>query len=157
MEGNEIGDELSSITLKPIGIVRSEVKETPPLDSRDWGKIVSEVVIEPGLAEALDGIEEFSHIVVLYWMHKIASGKVPLKTHPMGDRELPLTGLFATRTPHRPNRIGKTTVRLLQRQGNILRVKGLDALDGSPVIDIKPYIPKDDLQDARVPRWIKNR
>ncbi len=148
---------MSEITLKPIGIVRSEVKDIPPLDSHDWGKVISEIVIEPGLADALDGIEEFSHVVVLYWMHKIAPGEVPHKTYPMGDKKLPLTGIFATRTPHRPNRIGKTTVRLLQRQGNILRVKGLDALDGSPVIDIKPYIPKSDLQDARVPDWIKNR
>ncbi len=90
-------------------------------------------------------------------MHRRAEGEVSLKVHPMGRDEFPLVGLFATRTPNRPNRIGKTTVRLLERRGNILRVKGLDALDGSPIIDIKPYIPRDDLLDAKVPQWIKKQ
>ena len=148
-------DEQSTMTLKPIGIVRSEIKSPPP-DRRDWWKgIVSEIVIDSSLAEALDGLEGFSHIIVLYWMHRTASGELALKVHPMGRQEVPLQGLFAVRTPNRPNRIGKTTVRLLQRQGNILRVEGLDALDGSPVIDIKPYLPGyDSVADARVPWWI---
>ncbi|MFC1990133.1 tRNA (N6-threonylcarbamoyladenosine(37)-N6)-methyltransferase TrmO [Chloroflexota bacterium] len=156
--GAEMAGKLPSVTLKAIGIIRNEIREAVPLDSRDWGKIVSEIVIDSSLAEALDGLEEFSHIVVLYWMHRAASGEVPLKIHPRGNRELPLMGLFATRAPNRPNRIGETTVRLLQRQGNILRVKGLDALDGTPVIDIKPYIPGyDSVDKAEVPQWIKNQ
>ncbi len=145
------------MTVKAIGIVRNKIREAPPLSRRDWGKIVSEIVIDDSLTEALHGLEEFSHIVVLYWMHRIPQGEVPLKVHPMSRKELPLVGLFATRTPNRPNRIGKTTVRLLERRGNILRVKGLDALDGSPIIDIKPYIPRDDLLDAKVPQWIKKQ
>ena len=148
-------DEQSTIILKPIGIVRSGIKP-PPAERRDWWKgVVSEIVIDSSLTEALDGLEGFSHIIVLYWMHQAASGKLPLKVHPMGRKEVPVQGLFAVRTPNRPNRIGKATVRLLQRQGNILRVKGLDALDGSPVIDIKPYLPGyDSVTDARVPQWI---
>ncbi len=153
-----MANELPTMTLKAIGFVRSEVKEVPPLDSRDWGKIVSEIVIDSSLTEALDGLEEFSHIVVLYWMHRGAAGEMKLKIHPRGNKELPLTGLFATRTPNRPNRIGETTVRLLQRRGNILRVEGLDALDGTPVIDIKPYIPGHDLAaNIKVPRWITSQ
>ncbi len=149
---------LPTITLKAIGIVRSEVKERPPAERDWWVEAVSEVVIEPGLTEALDGLDDFSHIIVLYWMHQAASGEVPLKVHPMGRKEVPLKGIFATRTPNRPNRIGKATVRLLQRQGNILKVKGLDAIDGSPVIDIKPYIPGyDSVADAKVPQWITKR
>ena len=141
--------------VRAIGIVRSEIKQPA---RRDFEEAVSEVVIDSSLAEALDGLEEFSHIIVLYWMHQVASGKVPLKVHPMGRKEVPLKGLFATRTPNRPNPIGKATVRLLQRQGNILKVKGLDAIDGSPVIDIKPYIPGyDSVADAKVPQWITNR
>ncbi len=147
--------EIPPITLKPIGFVRNEIKEASPTGG-DWGEIVSEIVIDSRLTEALEGLEEFSHIVVLYWMHRVAEVELPLKVHPMRRKELPLIGLFATRAPNRPNRIGKTTVRLLERHGNILKVKGLDALDGSPVIDIKPYIPKDDLLDVKVPRWIKN-
>ncbi|MDD5038328.1 MAG: tRNA (N6-threonylcarbamoyladenosine(37)-N6)-methyltransferase TrmO [Dehalococcoidales bacterium] len=147
----------SNITLKAIGIVRNEVRETPPASMRDWGSMISEIVVDTSLTEALDGLDEFSHIMVLYWMHRITDSEVPLKVHPRGRKDLPLVGLFATRTPNRPNRIGKTTVRLLERRGNILKVKGLDALDGSPVIDIKPCIPQDDLLSAKVPQWIKKQ
>lgn len=145
------------MTAKAIGIVRNKIKETSPTSRRDWSKTVSEIVIDNRLSEALDGLEEFSHIVVLFWMHRIVKSEVPLKIHPMGRKGMPLVGLFATRTPNRPNRIGKTTVRLLERRGNILKVEGLDALDGSPVMDIKPYIPRDDLQDVKVPQWIKKQ
>ena len=151
-----MADELPTITLKAIGIVRNEL-EQPPVSTDRW-EVVSEIVIDPGLTEALDGLEEYSHIIVLWWMHLIPSGEVALKVHPMGRKELPLKGLFALRTPNRPNRIGKTTVRLLQRQGNILMVRGLEALDGSPVIDIKPYLPRyDSATDATVPQWITNQ
>ena len=150
-----MADNLSIMTLKTIGSVRNEIKEASLLPRSDWSKIISEIVIDNRLAEALDGLEEFSHIIVLYWMHRLAKGEVPLKVHPMGREELPLVGLFATRTPNRPNPIGETTVKLLERHGNILKVAGLDALDGSPVIDIKPYIPLDDLLDAKVPSWIR--
>ena len=150
----EMADELPNITLKAIGIVRNEIKEAPA--RRDWWvELISEIVIDSSLTEALDGLEEFSHIIVLYWMHQAASGKVPTKVHPMGRQELPLVGLFATRAPYRPNPIGKATVRLLQRQGNILRVEGLDAIDGTPVIDIKPYLPGYDAPtNAKVAPWI---
>jgi len=152
----QMADELPTITLKAIGIVRNELKQ-PPVRIDRW-EVVSEIVIEPSLTEALDGLEEYSHITVLWWMHLLPSGEVTLKVHPMGREEFPLKGLFALRTPNRPNRIGKTTVRLLQRQGNILRVKGLEALDGSPVIDIKPYLPRyDSVTDATVPPWITSR
>ena len=149
-------DELPTITLKAIGIVRNELKQ-PPVRIDRW-EVVSEIVIEPSLTEALDGLEEYSHITVLWWMHLLPSEEVTLKVHPMGRKEFPLKGLFALRTPNRPNRIGKATVRLLQRQGNILRVKGLEALDGSPVIDMKPYLPRyDSVTDATVPPWITSR
>ena len=151
-------DELPVVSLKPIGIVRNEVKERPPAGRDWWAEVVSEMVIDDSLTEALDGLEGFSHIIVLYWMHRATSGEVPLKIHPRGKSDIPLTGLFATRSPNRPNRIGKATVRLLQRQGNILKVRGLDALNGTPVIDIKPYIPGyDSVAGALVPQWITNR
>jgi tRNA-Thr(GGU) m(6)t(6)A37 methyltransferase TsaA len=152
----EAGIKLTKeLTLKAIGVVRNKAK---PAAKPDWGKITSEIVIDSSLTEALDGLEEFSHIIVLYWMHQAARGKVPLKVHPMGTPELPLVGLFATRSPKRPNPIGKATVRLLKRRGNILTVKGLDAFDGTPVIDIKPYIPGcDAVADAKVPQWVTNQ
>jgi len=148
-------DELPSMTLKAIGIVRSATKQPTGQDGRE---IVSDIVIDSSLTEALDGLDGFSHIIVLYWMHQAMSGEVPLKVRPMGRQGIPLVGLFSTRSPNRPNPIGKATVKLLERQGNILRVEGLDAIDGTPVIDIKPYIPGyDSVADTKVPLWITSR
>ena len=150
-------DELPPMTVKAIGVVRNEVKERSPAGRDWWADLVSEIVLDNSLTEALDGLEEFSHIIVLYWMNRLDADEVPLKIHPRGQRELPLVGLFVTRTPNRPNPIGKATVRLLQRQGNTLRVKGLDAIDGTPVIDIKPYLPGyDSAPDAQIPQWLPN-
>ena len=151
-------DDPPTMILKAIGVVRSEVKEQPPEHRDWWKKVVSEIVVHDRLTEALDGLEEFSHIIVLYWIHLAIAREEPLKIHPRGRAELPLVGFFATRSPNRPNRIGKATVRLLQREGNILKVEGLDALDGTPVIDIKPYVPGyDSVADARVPQWITSQ
>ena len=145
---------LSNMTLKPIGFVRNEVKEPAMLDFKD---VISEIVVDSTLTKALDNLDEFSHIIVLYWMHR-ASRQSLLKIHPKGKEELPLVGLFATRSPNRPNPIGKTIVKLLERRGNILKVEGLDAIDGTPVIDIKPYIPHNDSMDnVKVPPWITSQ
>ena len=143
--------ELPGMTLKAIGIVRSEVKQ--PI-KRKFTDMVSEIVIDSSLTEALDNLDEFSHIIVLYWMHRSRS-PAPIKVHPRNHPELPLMGVFATRSPDRPNPIGKATVKLLQRKGNILIVEGLDAIDGTPVIDIKPYIPGyDSVDNAKAPSWV---
>jgi len=148
-------EELLDISLKVIGIVRNGVKQRPELG---WEEIVSEIVVDSRLTEALDGLEEFSHIIVIYWMHLAsAPGQVPTKIHPRGRQELPLVGIFATRAPSRLNPVGETAVRLLERQGNILKVEGLDAIDGTPVIDIKPYIPgRDAVTEAKAPSWVTN-
>ncbi len=148
--------ELPGMSLKAIGIVRNEVKQP---SRRDYAEVVSEIIIDTGLTEALDNLDEFSHLIVLYWMHQLPAGKqLSLKVHPMGKSELPLVGRFATRSPNRPNPVGQAMVRLLQRRGNILKVKGLDAIDGTPVIDIKPYIPGyDSATDAKAPPWIANQ
>jgi len=144
-------NELPTISLKAIGIVRNEIKQ--PL-RHEWEKVVSDIVVDPSLTEALDNLDEFSHIIVLYWMHQHSPGQPPMKVHPRGEQELPLVGVFATRSPRRPNPVGKAIARLLRRQDNILRVQGLDAIDGTPVIDIKPHIPGyDSVVDARVPQW----
>ena len=142
------------ITLKPIGTVKSEIKQPT---RRDFKDIISEIIIDDNLTEALDNLDEFSHIIIIYWMHR-SSGQPPNKVRPMGKPNLPLVGLFASRAPHRPNPIGKTTVRLLRREGNILKVKGLDAIDGTPVIDVKPYIPGyDSVARAKMPPWVVKR
>jgi tRNA-Thr(GGU) m(6)t(6)A37 methyltransferase TsaA len=145
----------SPITLQPIGVVHSDFKE--PTSARlDLKKIRASIEINPDLTKALEGLEGFSHIIVLYWLHRAVFDKNNLKTYPMGNQNVPLQGLFAVRTPKRPNPIGKSTVRLLSRRGNILDVQGLDAIDGSIVLDIKPYIPGyDSAAGATVPDWVK--
>jgi len=154
--GITVANELSGMTLKAIGVVRNGIKQPLKYGVVRWEEIVSDIVVNSSLTEALDGLEEFSHIIVLYWMHQVrTTGQLPTKIHPRANQELPLVGLFATRSPKRPNPVGKATVRLLQRQDNILKVKGLDAIDGTPVIDIKPYFPRlDSVTNAKVPQWI---
>jgi len=150
-----MANELPSMTLKAIGIVRNGIKQP---QKHGWEKIISDIVINSSLTEALDNLDEFSHIIVLYWMHQLTKGQPPTKVHPMGKQDSPEVGLFASRSPNRPNPVGKTTVRLLERRGNILKVEGLDAIDGTPVIDIKPYIPRyDSATDAKVPPWVTNQ
>ncbi|MGD9143626.1 MAG: tRNA (N6-threonylcarbamoyladenosine(37)-N6)-methyltransferase TrmO [Dehalococcoidia bacterium] len=144
--------EFSEISLKPIGIVRNHIKGPTREESSE---VISEIIIDESLNEALDDLEQFSHIIVLYWIHR-SRRPAPLKVHPRGDPDRAERGVFSTRSPSRPNPIGKATVKLLERKGNILEVRGLDAIDGSPVLDIKPYIPGYDSveSDYRAPSWM---
>jgi tRNA-Thr(GGU) m(6)t(6)A37 methyltransferase TsaA len=144
-------ETLPAITLKPIGVVRNEIKWPARSDHKD---VVSEIVIDSNLTEALDNLDEFSHIIILYWIHK-SPHRAPKKVHPMGNPGRAPMGVFATRSPDRPNPLGKSIARLLQRRDNVLTVQGLDAIDGTPVIDIKPYIPGyDSVDNARAPSWM---
>jgi tRNA (adenine37-N6)-methyltransferase len=105
--------------------------------------------------EALDGLEDYSHVLVIFWMDQAGPPK-SLKDHVQGRKDLPVAGLFARRAPSRPNPIGITAVPLLQRDKNVLRVRGMDAIDGTPLLDIKPYTPAfDRVEDARIPEWCK--
>lgn len=150
--GVKMASELPSMTLKAIGIVRNEIKQPT---GQDFKGIVSDIVIDSSLTEALDDLDAFSHIIVIYWMHRVTDRLLRTKVRPMDRQEAPLVGLFSARSPNRPNPIGKATVRLLERRDNILRVEGLDAIEGTPVIDIKPYIPGyDSVANAKVPPWI---
>ncbi|MGA7677696.1 MAG: tRNA (N6-threonylcarbamoyladenosine(37)-N6)-methyltransferase TrmO [Dehalococcoidia bacterium] len=141
------------INLTPIGFVRNNIKE-PGIE--DWRTVTSEIIIEENLKEALSRIDEFSHIIVIYWMHKLPpSQRSIIKVHPQANQNLPLVGVFASRSPARPNPIGVTTVKLLERRDNVLKVTGLDAINGTPVLDIKPYIPGDDSStEAKTPGWL---
>lgn len=141
------------ISLKPIGTVRSPIKERGRRDSSD---IIAEIVLEPELTEGLDNLDDFSHITIIYYMHQ-SRKPAPLKIHPKYRTEPTPIGVFASRSPDRPNALGKTIVKILERRENVLKVQGLDAIDGTPVIDIKPYIPDiDSVPDARLPRWMKS-
>jgi len=141
------------IEVKPIGFVKTTAvgKEV-----RKKGTI-SEIILRSDLTEALEGIDEFSHVFVLFWMHETSTEeRRTVKTHPRGRRNLPLLGVFATRTPRRPNPIGLTLVELLKADGNVLTVRNLDAFDGTPVLDIKPFDTWDMTDDAQVPQWWRN-
>jgi tRNA-Thr(GGU) m(6)t(6)A37 methyltransferase TsaA len=157
------------ITLKPVGVVRNDIKK-PSLAAHsgdlNWENEdhppshptanISEIVIDPDYAGILDGIEDFSHLLVLYWAHQVdAEGRTLTKVHPMGRKDLPLVGVFATCSPARPNPVLVIAVRLLERDGYTLRVEGLDAVDGSPVVDIKPYLPSYySIADAKLSGWM---
>lgn len=144
-------DKAGNLKMKPLGRARNRVKK-PMLPG--WNKIVTEIVIDKKYGKGLDGIEDYSHIIVVYWMDKEI--ECHLKHHPQGKANVPYIGIFACRCPQRPNPIAISTVKLLSRKSNVLKVKGLDILDGTPIIDIKPYTPRyDEIRNAKVPAWVK--
>ena len=139
-----------SITMKPIGYVRTKAIG----DEVKNKKLVSEIHIKPELSEALDGITEYSHLHVLFWLHEISEEKrMTFKVQPRGRSDLPFIGVFAVRTKLRPNPIGLTIVELIKVENNILTVRGLDAFNGTPVLDIKPYDFWDIAKEIKVPNW----
>ena len=141
------------VGLKPIGIVRNGVRE-PRMEG--WDGLLSDIIIRKNLTDALDGIEGYSHVIVLFHLHKVPDEqRGHTQCHPRGDPRYPLQGVFATRTQNRPNPVGISVVKLVKRRRNVLRVRGLDAINATPVLDIKPYIPNYDVPpDARVPDWV---
>ena len=140
-----------TITIKPLGKAKNSVtKPTLP----GWKDIVTEIVIDKNYGKGLDGIEDYSHVIVVYWMDK--EMECHLKHHPQGREDIPYVGIFACRCPQRPNRIAISTVELVSRKGNIIIVKGLDIVDGTPVLDIKPYTPQyDKVEKSKVPKWVR--
>jgi tRNA-Thr(GGU) m(6)t(6)A37 methyltransferase TsaA len=141
------------LTLRPIGHVENEVRKG---EQAIWEDVESRIVLDRQWAEALQGLDEFSHLVIIFWLDRPDETKVALRVHPEAREDMPLVGLFATRTPQRPNPIGLTTVELLSVEATMLRVRGLDAFDGTPVLDIKPYLIRGDLEpDASVPGWLR--
>ena len=145
--------EKALISLHPVGWVANGV--TGP-KHQGWEEVESEIVIEPELAPALKGLEDYSHILILFWLDRVSpEEKAMLQFRPHDREDLPLLGAFATRSQRRPNPIGLTVVKLLGREGNRLRVMGLDALDGTPVLDIKPYSHHDYVEGFVGPEWLR--
>ncbi|MFH0994284.1 MAG: tRNA (N6-threonylcarbamoyladenosine(37)-N6)-methyltransferase TrmO [Pseudomonadota bacterium] len=132
-----------SFKVNPIGVIRKT-------DNRTW------IEIEGCYKDALWGLEGFSHIHVLYWFHENDTPELrgTLQVHPRKDPNNPLTGVFATHSPMRPNLIALTLCRVLSIQGTTIEVEGLDARDGSPLIDIKCYIPYDQTGPVHTPVWV---
>ncbi len=142
------------VALPPIAVVRNNVFE-PRTDG--WESVRSDLIFLDELMTALDGIEGYSHVIVTFHCHEVpedeqALGHIRLS----GDPRLPEQGVLATRSQRRPNGLGVAVVPLLRRRRNILRVLGLDAIDGTPILDIKPYLPPyDSVPEATMPDWAR--
>jgi tRNA-Thr(GGU) m(6)t(6)A37 methyltransferase TsaA len=141
------------VMLRPIGVVRNGVR-TPRPDG--WASVRSDIIVRDELTDALDGIEEYSHIIVVFAFDRVPESAQRMRVRPGHDARVPEQGVLATRSQVRPNPVGVSVVRLLKRRGNILRVEGLDAIDGTPVLDVKPYFPNyDAVADAGIPAWAR--
>jgi tRNA (adenine37-N6)-methyltransferase len=146
------------LTLEPVGIIRSEHRDhaQTPIQPVCAEGSPGRVEVFSQFAEALDDVEGFSHLHLIYWLHRAGevvsvAGPSPLRVIPYLD-DVP-RGVFATRTPARPNPIGLSLVRLVERRGNVLLVEDLDVLDGTPLLDIKPYVEKFDLRVGTRGGW----
>lgn len=126
--------EAASLTLRPIGVVENGLPLGTPKATLQEAE--STLRLEAELVPGLDGLEKEPRILVVFHFH--LSQGYELHQHPRGDTTRPIRGVFALRSPRRPNLIGVTEVELLGIQGNLLRVRGLDAVDGTPILDLKP-------------------
>ncbi len=140
------------ISLTPIGVVRNG--EHDP-GRQDWTRVRSHIELAPDLAPALDGLNGFSHVIVVGWLDRIPPElRERRHAHPGGDERLPLLGALALRGGARPNPLAVTVCRLRAVRGASVEVEGLDLVDGTPVLDIKPYIAVYDSEpDATLPDW----
>jgi tRNA-Thr(GGU) m(6)t(6)A37 methyltransferase TsaA len=135
---------VDSYTIHPVGVIRKQGDEA-------W------IEVFRAFGDAMLGLENFSHIYVFFWFHEndTTEFRSTLQVHPRKDPSNPLTGVFATHSPKRPNLIGLTRCRILRIDGGRIKLDGIDARDGSPVIDIKCFIPDEQaLTDVRVPSWV---
>ena len=140
------------IVMKPIGWVENSVME-----KKDdfWGSSVSVIRLKDEFRGGLRGLEAFSHAVILCYLDR--AGYVPEKhlcRHPRGRKDLPRLGIFSQRTKDHPNTIGVTVAEILRVEDCALVVKSLDAINGTSVLDIKPYFPAFDKRDAHTPDWV---
>lgn len=137
--------------LTAVGVVRNGIRDT---SGRVWAQVRSELVFREEFAPALEGLGGFSHLFVLAWMDRVDDdGRALLRLHPSGGPDTPEVGVFATRTAHRPNPIAVSICPIESVGDGVVRVVGLDMVDGTPVLDIKPYVSFYDSFDAQIPRW----
>jgi len=147
-------EERHSLELKPIGIIHSLYHDRGEAPRQGCGRQeICQVEVFKEFEEGLKDIEGFSHIILIYWFHKSQGYSLIVKT----PWDVKLHGLFTTRSPHRPCPLGLCVVELLAREGNILKVKGLDATDGTPLLDIKPYVPSIDEKAAIKLGWLEGK
>lgn len=142
------------IEFTAIGTVRNTIvnkKDT------NWGNDVSQIVIDEKYEKGLIGLSDFSHIIVAYFLDKaLFNMDEHLVRRPQNREDMPMIGILSQRAKDRPNPIGITSCELVAVNNNIVSVKGLDAIDGTPILDIKPYYPMYDCRnDAVVPEWVR--
>lgn len=137
----------ATFTVRPIGVVEKIEGRT---------RIVVDKKYQPGLL----GLDGFSHVYVVWWFDRndTPEARATLQVHPMGNRKNPLTGVFATRSPRRPNLIAFSLCKVVSVKANVIEVEAIDAFAGTPVLDLKPFIPGyDSVTDARTPEWAGRR
>ena len=149
------GEGMNDIKYRPIGIIHSPFKEPKgtPIQPAGARGVKGTADIFPGYAEGLKDIEGFSHIILLYHFHLSRGAALIVK--PYMDSET--HGVFAMRGPSRPNAIGVSVVNLVKVEGNTLHIQDVDIVDGTPLLDIKPYVPEFDIREAERIGWLENR
>ncbi len=136
-----------------IGSVENGVYD---VQKHDWEEVESKIVLKSAYEGGLKGLEEFSHAEILFFLHKVKYDRESdLLGRARGKLENPLVGVFSRRTNHRPNGIGVTVVKILEVGDDYLIVKGLDAVDGTAILDIKPYTPRIAESAIKIPNWAK--
>lgn len=144
---------MQDVIMKPIGYVENDVENRKDVS---WGNDVSAIILNEEYHGGLKGLEEFSHVTIIYYLDKAKFDRDKhLQRRPQNRDDMPLVGIFSQRGKDRPNQIGITSVQIVSVSDNELTVKGLDAIDGTPVLDIKPYYPIYDQKVAKVPEWVK--
>jgi len=138
------------VSLAPIAVVRNTVFDPRP---DGWESVKSDLIFREDLHEALEGLDSYSHLIVVFACHLVPDS-AKTQTWQPADTSVPLRGILASRSQLRPNSVGVAVVKLVRRRRNIVRVLGLDAIDGTPVLDVKPYLPAyDSVPDATAPAW----
>lgn len=144
-----------TIHIKPVAFVKNSRSEA--VDDH-WGTVTSEIVLADHIpTDAFDHIEEFSHLEIIYYFDKVPPASIVYSVRPRGNPAFPVMGIFAQRKKDRPNAIGLTTVQLIRHEGRSIRVQYLDAIDGTPVLDIKPVFKEFTPQgEIRQPEWVRD-
>jgi tRNA-Thr(GGU) m(6)t(6)A37 methyltransferase TsaA len=144
--------DVEPLRIIPIGVVANG--ERAPVRV-EWSGVESEIRLREGLGEALLGLDSYSYVIVIGWLHLVPGElRERMRAHPAGDERLPLQGALSLRGAPRPNPLSVTVCRLVSMNGDMLRVRGLDLIDGTPVLDVKPYVPfYDAVPDASIPNW----
>lgn len=143
---------MEEIKMEPIGYVKNKVQTRKDVS---WGDDISVIELKDEYHTGLKGLNDFSHAIILFYLDKACFDRQKhLNRRPQNRDDMPLVGIFSQRGKDRPNRIGMTSVEIISVTDSTLTVKGLDAIDETPILDIKPYYPAYDRKEATVPEWV---